>query len=495
MMNRIDRGWAPAAAICCALAIGGAGACGGDASGATGATGDDGNPSGTGGAPAGSGAAAGGEAGTPEGGSGGGSPGNGGAGSEEEWYLSDLCDTGDATNAWGPVERDRSNGEQAADDGGPIILQGRVYGKGLGMHAPASIGYALGGQCSRFQAVVGIDAEMKNAGSIVFEVWGDGDLLLATETLTGASPAESIDLDVSGVRELRLVLNEDGGNGSDHGDWADARVTCSARPAELCPRMDPPIPTVPGYELVWSDEFDGDGPPDPANWSFERGFVRNEELQWYQEDNAWQQAGFLIIEGRRETLDFSDVDRSGWRDWAQNRTVAEYTSSSLHTRGKQSWQYGRIEMRGRIVAAEGLWPAFWTLGNEGEWPSNGEIDIMEFYKGRIHANFAVGTETRWQARWDSWNREVSSFEGTDWDAKFHVWRLDWDADSACIFIDGEQVNCTDVDDMRNADDSAPFRQPHYVLLNLAIGGTGGGAVSGGTRFPTHYVIDYVRVYQ
>lgn len=488
-MRRGNRTWASAATILSALAVAGASACG--ASDVTGVDGVDGNAGG-GGSPASGGASSGGAgvAGGAPGGAGGGE-----ASGKADWYLSDLCDTGDATNAWGPVERDLSNGEQEGGDGGPIILQGRVYDKGLGMHAPASVGYALGGQCTRLLATVGIDAEMKSAGSIVFEVWGDGELLLATETLTGASPVVPIDLDISGVEELRLVLNEDGGNGSDHGDWAEARVTCSAQPTDSCGRMDEPVPTPAGHELVWSDEFDGEGPPDPDDWSFERGFVRNEELQWYQEDNAWMQAGFLIIEGRRETLDLSGEDRSGWRDWAQGRAVAEYTASSLHTRGKRSWQYGRIEMRGRIVAAEGLWPAFWTLGNDGEWPRNGEIDIMEFYQGRVHANFAVGTETRWEGRWDSWNRDVSSFEGSDWDAKFHLWRLDWDSDSACIYLDDEQINCTDVDDMRNADGSAPFRQPHYLLLNLAIGGTGGGAVSGGTRFPTHYVIDYVRVYQ
>ncbi|MGH7573993.1 MAG: glycoside hydrolase family 16 protein, partial [Longimicrobiales bacterium] len=108
------------------------------------------------------------------------------------------------------------------------------------------------------------------------------------------------------------------------------------------------------YELVWSDEFDQDGRPDPANWTYERGFVRNAELQWYQPENAWCEDGFLIIEARRERVlnPRHDPER---RDWRSEREYAEYTSASVTTRGLHSWQYGRFEMRARIDTRDGLW--------------------------------------------------------------------------------------------------------------------------------------------
>jgi beta-glucanase (GH16 family) len=138
-------------------------------------------------------------------------------------------------------------------------------------------------------------------------------------------------------------------------------------------------------KLVWSDEFDRDGRPDPAKWTYETGFVRNKELQWYQPDNAWCEKGLLIIEGRRERKKNPNF-KPGSVDWKTNREYAEYTSASLTTKGIMSWRYGRFEMRGRIDTRAGLWPAFWSLGVDGPWPANGEIDIMEYYRGTLLAN-------------------------------------------------------------------------------------------------------------
>jgi beta-glucanase (GH16 family) len=151
-------------------------------------------------------------------------------------------------------------------------------------------------------------------------------------------------------------------------------------------------------------------------------------------------------------------------------------------------------MRARIVAQAGLWPAFWTLGNSGEWPSNGEIDIMEFYNSSVHANVACGTTTRWVAKWDSVSRLVSSFGDADWDKKFHTWRMDWDDQTITLWLDNTQMNTTNLQDMLNPNGASPFRQPHYILVNLAIGGTAGGNPSA-TPFPSQYQVDYVRVFQ
>jgi beta-glucanase (GH16 family) len=223
-----------------------------------------------------------------------------------------------------------------------------------------------------------------------------------------------------------------------------------------------------------------DGRPDPQNYKYESGLVRNDEAQWYQEDNASVKDGLLVIEARRERV-------------VRGSETAEFTSSSLHTNGLRTFQYGRFEMRGRIPTSAGMWPAWWTLGVSGEWPSNGEIDIMEFYQNKVLANVACGTSTRWQAKWDSETRSLSSL-GADWSSQFHVWRMDWDDQKIVLFLDDEQINTTNLSDMLNPDGKSPFQQKHYLMLNLAIGGTNGGDPSS-TEFPQRFEVDYVRVFQ
>jgi len=252
--------------------------------------------------------------------------------------------------------------------------------------------------------------------------------------------------------------------------------------------------TVPaGYKLVWSDEFDVDGRPSSANWRYENGFVRNEEDQWYQPDNATVQGGVLVIEARREQK-LNPNYQAGSTDWKRNRQYAEYTSSSLISSGLHSWQYGRFEMRGRIDTRAGMWPAWWTLGNSGEWPSNGEIDIMEFYNGRVLANVACGTSTRYTAKWDSVTKAITSFNDPQWSSKFHVWRMDWDDTKIDLYLDDALMNTTNLADMLNPNGMSPFMQPAYMILNLAIGGQNGGDPTN-TTFPARYEIDYVRVFQ
>lgn len=252
-----------------------------------------------------------------------------------------------------------------------------------------------------------------------------------------------------------------------------------------------------GYNLVWADEFNSNGPPSAINWNFEQGFVRNEELQWYQPDNATCIDGLLVIEAKREQKPNPNYI-SGSNDWKTNRVYAQYTSSSLHTGGLHSWLFGRLEMRAKIDARPGLWPAFWTLGISGSWPHNGEIDIMEYYQGKILANFAWGDEEQWHAVWDSYSLSISTLIKDDpqWPEKFHIWRMDWDSTRITIYLDDVPLNTANVADMvnRDAEGKNPFLQPHYIVVNLAIGGTAGGDPSR-TAFPAYYQIDYIRVYQ
>ncbi len=142
-------------------------------------------------------------------------------------YLSDLAWTrGD--NGWGPVERDRSNGEDLAADGGTIRLNGVSSAKGLGVHAASDVRIDLGGRCSRFQSDIGIDDEVDAGGSVSFEVWADGTRLYRSAVLTATSATQQVDLPVAGAQTLRLVVDGGGDVTSDHADWASARVTCGS---------------------------------------------------------------------------------------------------------------------------------------------------------------------------------------------------------------------------------------------------------------------------
>lgn len=251
-------------------------------------------------------------------------------------------------------------------------------------------------------------------------------------------------------------------------------------------------------EPLWSDEFDIDGPLDSLTWNFEEGFVRNHEDQWYQPQNAYCRDGLLIIECRAETRP-NPLFREGADNWRESRPTIDYTSASVNTRGKKEFLYGSLEVRARIPSGPGAWPAIWTLGVDREWPSNGEIDIMEYYRidGKPHilANAAWGTDRRYTARWNSATVPFGRFlsEDPDWASKFHIWRMDWDENAVRIYLDGTLINEIDLTQTVNPDGFNPMRQPHYILLNLALGGDHGGAPDL-QALPLRYEIDYVRLY-
>jgi hypothetical protein len=132
-----------------------------------------------------------------------------------------------ATNGWGPVERDTSNGEQAAGDGRTLTIAGRTFAKGLGTNSVSDVQLYLGGHCTRFTATVGVDDEQGSAGTVTFSVLADGTQLTKTATLTGAGGSASIDVPVAGAEVLDLVVGDAGdGNGNDHGDWGAPTLTC-----------------------------------------------------------------------------------------------------------------------------------------------------------------------------------------------------------------------------------------------------------------------------
>ncbi len=261
-----------------------------------------------------------------------------------------------------------------------------------------------------------------------------------------------------------------------------------------------PYPAVApeGYELVWADEFNTDGVPDSTKWIHEHGFARNEELQWYQTSGNTQiKDGRLVIEARRESFPNPNHDSSS-KDWRTSRVTAEYTAASIKTPDIYSFKYGIMEVRARIDTSMGSWPAIWTLGNERRWPDKGEIDILEYYRIQNQATIlanAAWVGPRGGVLWDSAKIPFTELlaDMPDWPERYHIWKMDWNEDRIELYLNDVLLNTIPIDDKTYADGFNPFRQPHYILLNLAIGSNGGDPEN--TRFPITYEVDYVRVYQ
>lgn len=237
------------------------------------------------------------------------------------------------------------------------------------------------------------------------------------------------------------------------------------------------------WELVWSDEFDRPGLPDPAKWGYEVGFVRNHEKQYYtfqRPENARVENGMLVIECRKEHYQ------------PKNHAPVEYTSASLTTEGKASWQYGRMEMRAKIPEGKGVWPAFWTLGTDIKqvgWPACGEIDIMEFVgkePNQIHGTVHFRLEGQHRSSGHAITTE-KPFDG------FHIYAVEWTPEKIDFYFDDQKYHSFEVA-KANQGEANPFRRPQYIILNFALGGDWGGPVDDAI-LPQKYLIDYVRVYR
>ena len=240
------------------------------------------------------------------------------------------------------------------------------------------------------------------------------------------------------------------------------------------------------YRLVWADEFDG-AALDESVWGYNIGGSGwgNNEKQYYtsRPENIRVQNGMLEIEARKEQYQNND-----------------YTSARIMSKGKKTFTYGRIESRIKFPGGGGTWPAFWMMGNSGNWPNCGEIDIIEHIGNQDkRASFAVHTVLKNGTRGNNWAK-------TQWfnyalSEDFHVYGIEWAEQEK----DGKDVIRFTVDGVQYAEvweeqidnnDSWPFNKPFFIIFNLAVGGNMGGQIDD-TIFDTPRImyVDWVRVYQ
>lgn len=244
-------------------------------------------------------------------------------------------------------------------------------------------------------------------------------------------------------------------------------------------------------QLVWSAEFDGPAgtPPDPSKWTPEVGGSGwgNNEHQYYTDSTrnaALDGAGHLVITAREE-------NPAGYDCWYGPCT---YTSARLITAGKFTQTYGHFEARIKVPRGQGIWPAFWMLGNDiGSvgWPNSGEIDIMENIgrePGTVHGSLHG-------PGYSGGNSLTGSYTLPNGQALadgFHTFAIDWSPNSVTWYIDGIQYSHHTAAD--TGGDPWVFDHPFFLILNVAVGGNWPGYPDETTVFPQQMVVDYVRVY-
>jgi len=256
------------------------------------------------------------------------------------------------------------------------------------------------------------------------------------------------------------------------------------------------------WQLVWSDEFDYQGRPDPAKWDYEVGMVRNNEPQCYTKSlkNARVENGSLILEAvKGKVFDGAALNPFIKKRKLDDRLIQDYSSASLCTLGKASWLYGKFEIRAKLPDQAGTWPVFWTLGTNHSkgvrWPRCGEIDIMERMWQRngdalsgiittVHFKRLLGSKPFQPFR-------ITPLQGAT--SGFHIYSMEWTPNRIDFLMDGNLCNSVDLMALNELTADNPFHKPQYLLLSLALNRRNKGFRD--ATFPARFEIDYVRVYQ
>lgn len=238
--------------------------------------------------------------------------------------------------------------------------------------------------------------------------------------------------------------------------------------------------------LVAEDNFDVDGAPNPDIWSIEIGDGTaqgipgwgNNELQFYtdREENVKVENGFLLITARQEQFN-----------------GAGFTSARLITKGKLETQYGRIEARMRLPFGQGMWPAFWMLGDDNNgteiWPKIGEIDIME-NRGQEPTKIVGSVHGPGYSGGNAVSKEYV-LANDRFDTGFHIFGIEWGPNYINYYVDDVLYNQITPNDVPG---EWVFDRPFYIILNLAVGGNFVGSPNSQTVFPQTMLVDYVRIY-
>lgn len=231
-------------------------------------------------------------------------------------------------------------------------------------------------------------------------------------------------------------------------------------------------------KLVWEENFEGNQLNENI-WNFELGNGcpnicgwGNDESQIYTKKNHKVENGYLII-----TANYDD-------------TI--YTSTRITTKNKKEFQYGRIETRAKLPQGKGLWPAFWMLGaniSEVGWPKCGEIDILE-YIGKEPDYIFTSLHTQ-DSHGNTINTKKTKIETIE--EGFHIYAIDWNKEEIAFYVDSNLVYTFKPEEKN--ENTWPYNQPFYFLINMAIGGNFGGPSIDNTVLPQEFSIDYIKVYQ
>ena len=248
-----------------------------------------------------------------------------------------------------------------------------------------------------------------------------------------------------------------------------------------------PVKNKKHWSLVWQDEFN-DSIIDTSKWTYEVNAWGggNNELQYYTDlkENSFIKNGCLIVQAKEERFTGSEGTR-------------EYTSARMTTDKKCVWRYGRFEIRAKLPFGKGIWPAIWMLPSDavyGGWAASGEIDIMECLGQE--SNKVYGT-IHFGDKWPN-NQHSGSFfilPKGDFSTDFHTFCLEWEETAMHWYIDDSLYLTQHKWHTKSASYPAPFDQPFYLILNVAIGGNWPGNPVNETKFPQKMIIDYIRVYQ
>ena len=240
--------------------------------------------------------------------------------------------------------------------------------------------------------------------------------------------------------------------------------------------------SYPGMTLVWGDEFNSNGAPDPSKWTYDLGNGNwgwgNNELQSYTNspDNVTVTDGRLFIFARNE---------------------GSYTSARIKTQGIYDFQYGRVDIRAALPIGQGIWPALWMLGSDittESWPACGEIDIMELVGHQprlIHGTVHWGPDNGQHQYYGSTGPALSFPE--TFATEFHVFSIDWQEDEIKFYLDDVHYHTVTPSNMNGM--AYPFNDAFFFIFNVAIGGAWPGDPNETTPFPGFMAVDYVRVFQ